>query len=246
MVPYPLECTKNPLILTNTCNGTVITAYLPSSVIGTLSHRVKTIFTNPELLKRELKHLREAMGKCKYPTWAINKVQNKVLNNNHREHDNNQPNTDNNQAQSTNNQDASSTNTTRSNKNYIGQVVIPYTQGTAEGFKNICGKYGIQVHFKRNTTIKQLLMKPKDQDPKEKKSGIIYSYQCTNIACYEEYIGETVRTLGERCKEHLKHPSPIHVHIQQTGHTIEDNSFNIIVKEDRGRQEPSRIQSTLE
>ena len=73
-----------------------------------------------------------------------------------------------------------------SNQNYKGQVVIPNTQGTAKGFKNICGKYGIQVHFKGNTTIKQLLMKPKDQDPKEKKSGIIYSYQCTNIACNEE------------------------------------------------------------
>ena len=126
------------------------------------------------------------MGKCKYPTWASNKVQNKVLNNNQVEHDNNQPNTDNNQAKSPNNQDASSTNTTRSNKNYRGQVVIPYTQGTAKGFKNICGKYGIQVHFKGNTTIKQLLMKPKDQDPKEKKSGIIYSYLSTNIACDEE------------------------------------------------------------
>ena len=108
------------------------------------------------------------MGKCKYPSWAINKVQNKVLNNDQGEHDNNQPNTNNNQAQQVNSQDASSTNTTRSNKNFIGQVVIPYTQGRSEGFKNICGKYGIKVHFKGNTTIKQLLMKPKDQDPKEK------------------------------------------------------------------------------
>ena len=146
-------------------------------------------------------------------------------------------NTNNNQAQLTNIQDASSTNTTttRSNQNYIGQVVITYTQGKAKGFKNICGKYGIQVHFKGNTTIKQLLMKPKDQDPKERKSGIIYSYQCTNIACNEKYIGETSRTLGEKHKEHLKQPSPIYVHIQQTGHTIEDSSFNIIGKEDRGQ-----------
>ena len=127
------------------------------------------------------------MGKCKYPSWTINKVQSKVLNNNQGEDGN----TNNNQAQPTNIQDACSTNTTttRSNQNYIGQVVIPYTQGTAKGFKNICGKYGIQVHFKGNTTIKQLLMKPKDQDPKDKKSGIIYSYQCTSIACEEEYIG---------------------------------------------------------
>ena len=78
-------------------------------------------------------------------------------------------------------------------------------------------------------------MRPKDQDPKDKKSGVIYSYQCNSIACDEEYIGETARTLGERCKEHLKHPSLIHVHIQQTGQNIAHNSFNIIGREDWGQ-----------
>ena len=56
-------------------------------------------------------------------------------------------------------------------------------------------------------------MKPKDQDPKDKKSGFIYSFQCGDIACSEEYIGETSRTLGKRCREYLKQPSPIHMHI---------------------------------
>ena len=52
-------------------------------------------------------------------------------------------------------------------------------------------------------------MKPKDQDPKEMRSGVIYSFQCNHIPCNEEYIGETGRTLGERCKEHLNHhPHP--------------------------------------
>ena len=78
-------------------------------------------------------------------------------------------------------------------------------------------------------------MKPKDQDPKDKKSGVIYSFQCNNIACDKEYIGETARTLGERCKEHLKQPSPIHVHIQQTGHRITDTNFNIISREGQGQ-----------
>ena len=78
-------------------------------------------------------------------------------------------------------------------------------------------------------------MKPKDQDPRDSKSGVIYSFHCSNIACDEEYIGETSRTLGERCKEHLKKPSPIHVHIQQTEHSSTDNSFNIIGREDRGQ-----------
>ena len=78
-------------------------------------------------------------------------------------------------------------------------------------------------------------MKPKHQDPKEKKSGVIYSFQCNHLACDEEYTGETARTFGERCKEHLKKPSSIHAHIQQTEHNIKDVSFNIIGIEDHGQ-----------
>ena len=55
-------------------------------------------------------------------------------------------------------------------------------------------------------------MKPKDQDPKE-KSGLIYSYKCQGITYGDEYIGETTGTLGDRHKEHLKGPSPIHADI---------------------------------
>ena len=68
------------------------------------------------------------MGKCKYPTWATNKVQSKVLNNNWGGNGN----TNNNQAQPTSGPESSSTHTTatRSNHNYIGQVVIPYTRNS--------------------------------------------------------------------------------------------------------------------
>ena len=41
----------------------------------------------------------------------------------------------------------------------------------------MCAKYGVQTHFKGNKTLRQVLVKPMDQDPKEKKSGAIYSYQ---------------------------------------------------------------------
>ena len=40
-----------------------------------------------------------------------------------------------------------------------------------------------------------MLVRPKDKDPKEKKSGVIYSYQCEAINYGEECIGETSRTL---------------------------------------------------
>ena len=75
------------------------------SVIGTLTHRAKIVCTTPELLQKELTHLRNAMGKCNYPSRAINKVQNKVLNSNrvdqgssqHNANNNNQPQVNNNQ-----------------------------------------------------------------------------------------------------------------------------------------------------
>ena len=58
------------------------------SVIGTLTHRAKTVCTDPELLQKELQHLRKALGKCNYPQ-AINWVQNKVLSSNWEDQSNN-------------------------------------------------------------------------------------------------------------------------------------------------------------
>ena len=45
-------------------------------------------------------------------------------------------------------------------------MVIPYIKGLEKKFKRICNKQGIQVHFKGTNTVKQLLMAPKDEDPK--------------------------------------------------------------------------------
>ena len=40
------------------------------------------------------------------------------------------------------------------------------------------------------TTIKNILVSPKDKDPMQCKSGIIYWYRYDRIDCGEEYIGE--------------------------------------------------------
>ena len=81
-----------------------------------------------------------------------------------------------------------------------GHRVITYTQGLGESIKKICRKCGIQTHFEGNRTIRELLVKPKDKNPVEKKSGATYVYKCGELACDEEYTGETPRTLGERTR----------------------------------------------
>ena len=69
---------------------------------------------------------------------------------------------------------------------------------------------------------------PKDKDPMVSQSDAIYWYQCGDLTCDDEYIGETSRTFGERYKEHLKDPTPIHHHNNQTNHPINQNNFKII------------------
>ena len=51
--------------------------------------------------------------------------------------------------------------------------------------------------------------------------------------CDEEYIDETARTFGERFKEHLKAPSPIHDHSNTTGHTTNISNFSIVGREEQ-------------
>ena len=63
------------------------------------------------------------------------------------------------------------------------------------------------------------------------QSGAINWYQCEDLSCDDEYIAETSRTFGERYIEHLKTPSAIHHHSNQTGHTTNQNNFQIIGRE---------------
>ena len=74
----------------------------------------------------------------------------------------------------------------------------------------------------------------KNKNPMENRSGAIYWFQCEELACGEEYIGETSRTFGERFKEHLKEPSHIHNHSCISGHTTTQDNFQVIGMEGHG------------
>ena len=45
------------------------------SVIKILTHRAKTVCNKPELLQKEMEHLRKALTHCKYPKWALDRVE---------------------------------------------------------------------------------------------------------------------------------------------------------------------------
>ena len=41
-------------------------------------------------------------------------------------------------------------------------IAVPYSQGICESFTSICKKYGVQVHVKGGTTLKNLLASPNE------------------------------------------------------------------------------------
>ena len=48
------------------------------SVTHTLSHRASIVCSKPELLQQQKDHLRKALTKCKYPQWALGKVEKRL------------------------------------------------------------------------------------------------------------------------------------------------------------------------
>ena len=148
------------------------------------------------------------------PCWALNWIKIKTKN------------------PAKNNNWSNTTNSGRNN-NQNPYMIIPYYKGMSESLKKVCSKHGVQVYFKGGTTIKNLLMAPKDQDPIQKKSGVLYRYKCDRVQCDEEYIGESSRTFVEMFREHQKAPSPIYDHFNITGHNVTIDNFSIVGREDQ-------------
>ena len=115
------------------------------SVIGTLTHRAKTVCTTLGLLNEELQHFKEALVSCKYPRWAINKVQNKVINGN--QEDNGSTHAGNTSQDTNVCSGNSQTSTTLRGRPNMGHMVIPHVQGLGESITFTCTKYGIQTYL---------------------------------------------------------------------------------------------------
>ena len=185
-------------------------------MVGTLCYRANTICSTPQHLQKEEKHLSQALKRCKYPMWVLNRVKLKS-------------------------QETSSHSTKRSSDNSKPtlqsspkpNIVVPYHQGISESFKRTCKRYRIQVHLKGGLTIRNLLMAPKDKDHIFNNSGVIYRYKHHRVECDEEYIRESARTFVERFKEHLKPPSPIYDHSNISGHSVTIDNFSIVGREDQ-------------
>ena len=60
------------------------------------------------------------------------------------------------------------------------------------------------------------------------ESRVIYQFECSHMDGSEQYIGESGRIFGDRFREHLRVPLPIHQHSQSTGHPVDLECLTII------------------
>ena len=78
-------------------------------------------------------------------------------------------------------------------------VMLPYIEGVSEDVKRVCRKFGMKVVFRSGQSLRSMLTKVKDPLTIEKQAKVVYRVPCS---CGEAYIGETVRRLETRVKEH--------------------------------------------
>ena len=76
-------------------------------------------------------------------------------------------------------------------------------------------------------------MTPRIKIQSLKEVGSYTDSNATGLCAMKSILGSQLETLGERLKEHLKAPSPIHDHINISGHTVSIEDFSILAREDQ-------------
>ncbi len=152
-------------------------------VIRTLYDRCNNIVTEEEDKIEEEGKVKEAMMVCGYPEWSFDRVREKM-------------------EKGKEQKKTKSKKKDNSSEEKKGMVVIPYVQGLSESLDRSFRSRGIHTAMKPHTTIRSLLVHPKDTRNPNETSGVVYKIPCKN--CEKSYIGETGRNFGYRLEEHQK------------------------------------------
>ena len=121
-----------------------------------------------------------------------------------------------------------------------GMVILPYAKGFSERIAKVLRGFNIKVAHKPIRTISNILKKPKDKIEKEATRGIEYKIKCKDCGCV--YIGQTLRALKSRVKEHAKaiaildENSLLAKHHMLHSHQIDLMSVEIVDKSSAWRQ----------
>ncbi|XP_072020645.1 uncharacterized protein [Amphiura filiformis] len=181
------------------------------SVIRTLFHRAEIAVTDPEERVKEVEHIKSALGRCGYHNWTFGLAKAKDKSKNTPD-----PPTNANQVEG---------------KKSSTYITLPFIEGLSQKLQRIFKSYGVATSFRPHSTLRKLLVAPKDPTPTEKKSGVVYEIPCGE--CTSSYIGQTGRQLGDRLKEHKstapsRKRSAVAEHKTESHHNIDWESTKVI------------------
>ena len=111
-------------------------------------------------------------------------------------------------------------------------LTLPYIAGLSEAVRRILAPLEIKA-FRPQSTLRSLLVHPKDPVPMDQRKGVVYSVPCDG--CSKVYIGQTGRSLKHRLAEHrraLKNgdvaASALAEHTLATGHLVDLTKSEVI------------------
>ena len=156
-------------------------------VVRTLTHRARSIVSDLGERKKELEHVREALGYNGYPDWMLAETREEIKEKKREE------------------EEVTTVMSGVKREDKKRPVIIPYIKGFSEELKSTFGGYGIPTYFKSTNTLHQLLVHPKDPVEKDKVVGPGYKISCEE--CEATYVGETERSLKARFGEHRRQSS---------------------------------------
>ena len=187
-------------------------------VIRTLFHRANTIPSSEDAKEQEREHLQKALNLCGYRNWTFQKALS--------------------QTKSTDKVAAARKTQDDGEVTRGRNITIPYVSGLSEKLRRIFRDKGVPVSFKPKNTLRQALVHPKDKQPKDRQSNIVYAIQCQDSGCEELYIGETKQTLAKRMSQHRRAStgcgdSAVYTHLDITKHSFDNKDVKILDRESK-------------
>jgi hypothetical protein len=175
-------------------------------VVRTLMHRCDVVVSTEEKRLAEQKTITDSLKKCGYPSWVFKKKPK-----------------------------PKEKVTSDPSSKHKHMVILPYVEGLGEKLCRVYKKHNISTVFKPESTLRRLLVAPKDKLPTLSQCGCVYQISCKE--CSDQYIGESGRPLKTRLKEHQKSvkdltpTSAVAAHAQNEQHHIDWENIKIMDKE---------------
>ena len=195
-----------------------------SGVIDCLMYRATTVASSDDILRKETVRVVETMRQNGYPKCFTERVISKQRKRTGQERQGRKRNDD----------------------EPMEQANIPFVDGVSQEIKRIARSAGIQCTFFTPSTTRPLY-NVKDRLPAGSRTHAVYAVTCQT--CGEQYVGETLRSVEVRCKEHkdairlgqtAKSAIAEHVHGQINTHVIDWQHVQIIDGARRTRERKTR------